>query len=201
MAGKGGGGAWKVAYADFVTAMMAFFLVMWICGQDQKVRRAVSHYFQDPISSDSGISKTPNRSGSFNTTPKTGKVPDSEGVSVGRGRDSHSDNRNRGGTTKMVSDFVHENKESAEYWREQARRQYTLARGTKEVLERHVPAEKIAAKELMRQMREETLKKMPRDANPLYQKMLEESISAVNWREIAEDLLHPDAMFPEQKGN
>ena len=38
------GGAWKVAYADFVTAMMAFFLVMWICGQDQQVRKAVSYY-------------------------------------------------------------------------------------------------------------------------------------------------------------
>jgi chemotaxis protein MotB len=34
MAG-GGGGAWKVAYADFVTAMMAFFLVMWIVAREQ----------------------------------------------------------------------------------------------------------------------------------------------------------------------
>ena len=48
MAGKHHGGAWKVAYADFVTAMMAFFLVMWICGQDQKVRRSVSDYFSEP---------------------------------------------------------------------------------------------------------------------------------------------------------
>ena len=38
MAGKGGG-AWKVAYADFVTAMMAFFLVMWIVGQDKPVKQ------------------------------------------------------------------------------------------------------------------------------------------------------------------
>ena len=34
----GSGGAWKVAYADFVTAMMAFFLVMWITAQSQKVK-------------------------------------------------------------------------------------------------------------------------------------------------------------------
>jgi chemotaxis protein MotB len=47
MAGKGGG-AWKVAYADFVTAMMAFFLVMWITGQSQEVKRAIGGYFQDP---------------------------------------------------------------------------------------------------------------------------------------------------------
>jgi chemotaxis protein MotB len=42
------GGAWKVAYADFVTAMMAFFLVMWIVGQSQAVRSAVAAYFRDP---------------------------------------------------------------------------------------------------------------------------------------------------------
>jgi chemotaxis protein MotB len=42
------GGAWKVAYADFITALMAFFLVMWIVGQDQSVRTAVASYFRDP---------------------------------------------------------------------------------------------------------------------------------------------------------
>ena len=47
MAGKGGG-AWKVAYADFVTAMMAFFLVMWIVSQDKPVKEAVAGYFKDP---------------------------------------------------------------------------------------------------------------------------------------------------------
>jgi chemotaxis protein MotB len=44
----GGGGAWKVAYADFVTAMMAFFLVMWITGQNQDTKEAISGYFRDP---------------------------------------------------------------------------------------------------------------------------------------------------------
>jgi chemotaxis protein MotB len=47
MAGKGGG-AWKVAYADFVTAMMAFFLVMWITSQNDDVKKAIGGYFQDP---------------------------------------------------------------------------------------------------------------------------------------------------------
>lgn len=50
MAGKGGG-AWKVAYADFVTAMMAFFLVMWIVAQSQQVREAVAQSFNDPFGS------------------------------------------------------------------------------------------------------------------------------------------------------
>jgi chemotaxis protein MotB len=43
-----GGGAWKVAYADFVTAMMAFFLVMWITSQSDEVKKAIGGYFQDP---------------------------------------------------------------------------------------------------------------------------------------------------------
>ena len=45
---KAHGGAWKVAYADFVTAMMAFFLVMWIVGQSRSVRAAVAGYFREP---------------------------------------------------------------------------------------------------------------------------------------------------------
>ena len=46
--GRQGGGAWKVAYADFVTAMMAFFLVMWITGQSKAVKEAIAQYFHDP---------------------------------------------------------------------------------------------------------------------------------------------------------
>lgn len=43
------GGAWKVAYADFVTAMMAFFLLMWILGSTSpKQRQALSQYFKNP---------------------------------------------------------------------------------------------------------------------------------------------------------
>ncbi|MBF0546279.1 MAG: OmpA family protein [Candidatus Riflebacteria bacterium] len=40
------GGAWKVAYADFVTAMMAFFLVMWIIGLNKPVKKAIAEYFK-----------------------------------------------------------------------------------------------------------------------------------------------------------
>lgn len=43
------GGSWKVAYADFVTAMMAFFMVMWILGMDDKVKQAVEGYFANPV--------------------------------------------------------------------------------------------------------------------------------------------------------
>ena len=43
------GGSWKVAFADFMTAMMAFFLVLWLVGQDQKIKEAVAGYFTDPV--------------------------------------------------------------------------------------------------------------------------------------------------------
>jgi len=48
--GHGGhhGGAWKVAYADFVTAMMALFIVLWIVANNVTVRASVADYFRDP---------------------------------------------------------------------------------------------------------------------------------------------------------
>ncbi len=48
--GHGGhhGGAWKVAYADFVTAMMALFIVLWLMSADKEVQQEVSAYFNNP---------------------------------------------------------------------------------------------------------------------------------------------------------
>lgn len=42
------GGAWKVAYADFVTAMMALFIVLWLMNASQEVQRDIAGYFRDP---------------------------------------------------------------------------------------------------------------------------------------------------------
>ena len=49
-AGHGGhhGGAWKVAYADFVTAMMALFIVLWLMNADKETKESVSAYFNNP---------------------------------------------------------------------------------------------------------------------------------------------------------
>lgn len=58
MAGKGGG-AWKVAYADFVTAMMAFFMVMWLTSQKDDVKKAVAGYFRDPFMAESEVPSYP----------------------------------------------------------------------------------------------------------------------------------------------
>ncbi|HXJ60848.1 MAG TPA: flagellar motor protein MotB [Verrucomicrobiae bacterium] len=45
------GGAWKVAYADFVTAMMALFLVLWLTSQDEKIKEAIQRSFTNPFAS------------------------------------------------------------------------------------------------------------------------------------------------------
>jgi len=42
------GGAWKVAYADFVTAMMALFMVLWLLNSSQETQKAIGGYFTDP---------------------------------------------------------------------------------------------------------------------------------------------------------
>ena len=50
--GGGHGGAWKVAFADFMTSMMCLFLVLWLVGQSAAVRMAIAGYFRDPLGRD-----------------------------------------------------------------------------------------------------------------------------------------------------
>jgi len=50
VAGGHHGGAWKIAYADFVTAMMAFFLLMWLLGSTSKGDlQGIAEYFSTPL--------------------------------------------------------------------------------------------------------------------------------------------------------
>ncbi len=51
-------GAWKVAYADFVTAMMSLFIVLWLMGSSSKVKQAVAGYFNDPRGTGSKLGTT-----------------------------------------------------------------------------------------------------------------------------------------------
>lgn len=59
------GGAWKVAFADFMTAMFAMFLVLWLVNQSSDVKAAVAGYFQDPLGSsrEAGASVIPGQGG------------------------------------------------------------------------------------------------------------------------------------------
>ena len=85
VSGHGGhhGGSWKVAYADFVTAMMAFFMVMWIMGLSDDTKASISGYFNDPngfmknppksknvITAISGVNKSKSSSNQTNATGK-----------------------------------------------------------------------------------------------------------------------------------
>ena len=70
------GGAWKVAYADFVTAMMALFMVLWICAQDQKVLVSTSRYFQSPFNTPINKSSGVMESGSNKANKGSGEKED-----------------------------------------------------------------------------------------------------------------------------
>ena len=81
----GGGGAWKVAYADFVTAMMAFFMVMWLVGQKQDVKEAIAKHFKDPFDE------------------MTMEEMEEAGATGGGNRQSHSGKMNGAGKGKKTS--------------------------------------------------------------------------------------------------
>ena len=59
------GGAWKVAYADFVTAMMALFIVLWMMNASKQVQEAVGGYFKDPRGFAKVVGTNRNGSGDF----------------------------------------------------------------------------------------------------------------------------------------
>ena len=63
--GHGGhhGGAWKVAYADFVTALMALFIVLWLMNSSEQIKKAVAGYFNDPKGTANLLGTTMNGNG------------------------------------------------------------------------------------------------------------------------------------------
>jgi chemotaxis protein MotB len=85
VAGGHHGGAWKIAYADFVTAMMAFFLLMWLLGSTAKGDLAgISEYFKTPLKvalaggSGSGDSSSIIKGGGKDLTRSSGQVKEGE---------------------------------------------------------------------------------------------------------------------------
>jgi chemotaxis protein MotB len=63
--GEHHGGAWKVAYADFVTAMMALFIVLWMMNASKEIKEAVGGYFKDPSGSSKMVGSNRNGAGVF----------------------------------------------------------------------------------------------------------------------------------------
>jgi chemotaxis protein MotB len=184
MAGKGGG-QWKVAYADFVTAMMAFFLVMWLVSQDQKVREAVANYFIDP----SGLSRKPGDMGAMFNTNNLGSVPRKDSVDVATGRRTHSPPSEPSPPTKLLSDYLAGDEKANKYWRKQARAILAMAPSLPDVQDKLSTPEEAAAQELARQLREEFTKGVPQQNKGFYHELMSNALADVNWLEIAEDLL------------
>jgi chemotaxis protein MotB len=83
------GGSWKVAFADFMTAMMCFFLVMWLMGADEEVKKEISHYFNHP-----------------NTPYNKGRDPSSEAVNPLGEKMGQGDNIMRGADGGVPDDMV-----------------------------------------------------------------------------------------------
>ena len=65
------GGAWKVAYADFVTAMMALFIVLWLLSSSEDVKKAIAGYFRDPKGHGKQLGSAMGGSGESLTISKT----------------------------------------------------------------------------------------------------------------------------------
>ena len=81
--GHGGhhGGAWKVAYADFVTAMMALFIVLWLMNSSKQIQEAVGGYFKDPTGTSKKVGSNMIGSGENFTLTKD-NMPEAEGAAA-----------------------------------------------------------------------------------------------------------------------
>jgi flagellar motor protein MotB len=185
MAGAKGGGSWKVAYADFVTAMMAFFLVMWIGAQDQKTRQSVANYFVDP----SGVDKKPTRPGAVLDAPSYGSVPKAEATSMGRGRDAHSRPGEHSPATQLVSNWLAADEKRLREWKDKARACREGAAASAAVKDRGEVADEVAARDLAARLSATFTEGNPAKANDVYQDLVFYSLREVNWTQVAEDLL------------
>src|SRR5262245_29596817 len=78
------GGAWKVAYADFVTAMMALLLVLCMTAQDTKIKEAVERAFRNPFSAvnKEGTGIIPNQDSNDNHTKEGGKFDSASAIEM-----------------------------------------------------------------------------------------------------------------------
>ncbi len=200
MAGKGGGGSWKVAYADFVTALMAFFLVMWICAQDQQTRESVAHYFNEPFQffkDPIGSNRQPEKSGAMFKSKTMGHVPDSDAVVNGRGRESFTPSDTTSPATKTVSGWLHANEKASRYWHEKAVEALKAASQSDKARGNSARLEEMATQILAEQLEDEMKKDTPsRGGANLQDDLLAQALADVNWTELAEDLIRQERLPP-----
>lgn len=189
MAG-GGGGAWKVAYADFVTAMMAFFMVMWLVSQDQKVKDSVAKYFVDPVGfSLSGSSNRPKDAAGVFESEFNGQVPGAKNRTSGRGRGTMRSRENMEGETSMVADSIMEDTEKNQKWMGEAKRQLAAAKNTPAVQAGNVTEIEAAKMLLSRKLRQQFQSEAIGATEGVYQDLVSASLNRVDFDELAEELI------------
>lgn len=187
MAGKGGG-AWKVAYADFVTAMMAFFMVMWLISQDQKVKESIARYFIDPVGFKVVGNKTSSGvSGAIFQSEFAGPIPGERNRSVGRGLGPTPKADPEADESAIMADWLIGDEGRHDYWLKQATQiQEDVSRRRTAM---QPDQDQLIVKKLADQMRREVSLDVASVGNELAQDLLYESLLRVNWEVLAETCL------------
>lgn len=185
MAGKGGGGSWKVAYADFVTAMMAFFMVMWIGSQDEKIKQSVANYFVDP----SGSSRKPVDPGSVMKGRVTGSVPQAESEKMGPGRHQSTEPGQRSPETVLVKTWINQDPKRKQQWSSLAQKAKDEAELMRDVQEGKTDRKKAAEAILANKLKLELTRNKPSSGNEVHKQLLEHSMNGVNYTQLAEDII------------
>lgn len=186
----GGGVAWKVAYADFVTAMMAFFMVMWLVSQDQKVKDSVAKYFVDPVGfSLSGSSARPVDSAGLFQLEFDGPVPGAKNRSSGKGRGSMRSRENAENETALVADSIMDEPRQSQHWQAEAKRQLESAKNVPAVQEGSVSEREAAKVLLARMMRQQVTADAMSSTQGVYQDLISSSLNRVDFEALAEEVI------------
>ena len=186
----GGGGAWKVAYADFVTAMMAFFMVMWLVNQDPKVKDSVQKYFVDPVGfALSGSSSRPVDSAGLFESEFQGQVPAAKSRSSGKGRGSMQSRENSESETSLVADSILEEPSQTQRWQAEAKKQLASAKNVPAVREGTISEREAAKLLLARKMREQVSAEAMSSTTGVYQDLVSTSLNRVDFEALAEEVI------------
>jgi flagellar motor protein MotB len=190
MAGKGGG-AWKVAYADFATAMMAFFLVMWLISQDQKIKESIAHYFQGPVGINVlGESSRQKESGGLFFSEVHGLVPNQGHRTAGRSIDLLREYQKDENATMIVAEWLLEEPNQYQQWHQSAGNALAEAKKLPTVQDGASKVEDAARRLLARQMKEEMLSRTKSSvSDPVLLDLVETTMYQIDWEAIADECI------------
>jgi len=186
----GGGGAWKVAYADFVTAMMAFFLVMWLVSQDQKIKESIAHYFQGPVGIDLlGERSRRTHAGGLFYNEVNGPVPGYTDRASGRAIGTSPEPPEANSDTMAVADWILEDATIKDRWMKRTQELYNRAREEHPDQRDMVFFDAIVRPQLILEMHAELSAPVLTEMSGLHRELLLNSLSKIDWGAIADECL------------